>query len=425
MNSTAEGNLHSSHMKAHDEGKQQLHEVLADYSADVYSAVEVESGDDVKVKVAIGFAVTCAVLLFAIFILLLYKVLWFKSRSNASSKSTQRVVSQPRAPSVTERSLKTSRQQRRHAPLMRSDSSVSEIGLDSLSKNNNFSSTSTENSLNLGQLEFEVHYDTDTEVLRVKIVTARNLPANHSTNYVEIYLLPDRVEKHQTKIRYSNCNPVYNEEFEFDVGYSELSERTLQCCLFSFDGFSRHQSIGEVFYSFGEDDQFNESTSVSLCKEIKRDLFLLKEESPNRVGEVLVSLCYLPTTNRLTFVVLKARISKNAFPEDLPNPVVKVSLMLAGRQMKKTKTSVAKNTLYPVYNEAFVFDVPLNRLSDVSLLVRVLDSTVDEGERAQVRTIGKSVVGPDSQTSIGLHHWNCMMTTPRKPIAQWHPLLKS
>lgn len=44
MNSTAEGNLHSSHMKAHDEGKQQLHEVLADYSTDIYSAVEVESG---------------------------------------------------------------------------------------------------------------------------------------------------------------------------------------------------------------------------------------------------------------------------------------------------------------------------------------------------------------------------------------------
>ena len=99
--------------------------------------------------------------------------------------------------------------------------------------------------------------------------------------------------------------------------------------------------------------------------------------------------------------------------------------MLAGRQMKKTKTSVAKNTLFPVYNEAFVFDVPIDRLSDVSLLVRVLDSTVEEGERPQVRTIGKSVVGPDSQTSIGLHHWNCMMTTPRKPIAQWHPLLTS
>lgn len=266
----------------------------------VYGFMFLFLSDDIKVKVAIGFAVTCAVLLFAIFILLLYKVLWFKSRSNASSKSTQRVVSQPRAPSVTERTLKTSRQQRRHAPLMRSDSSVSEIGLDSLSKNNNFSSTSTENSLNLGQLDFEIHYDTDSEVLRVKIVTARNLPANHSTNYVEIYLLPDRVEKHQTKICYSNCNPVYNEEFEFDVGYSELSERTLQCCLFSFDGFSRHQSIGEVFYSFGEDDQFNENTSVSLCKDIKRDLFLLKVSlSQNHLKIVLSIFILLSKTHYL------------------------------------------------------------------------------------------------------------------------------
>lgn len=253
--------------------------------------------DNVKVKVAIGFAVTCAVLLFAIFILLLYKVLWFKSKSNASSKATQKVVSQPRAPSITERAFKTSRQQRRHAPLMRSDSSVSEIGLDSLNKSNSFSSSSAENGLNLGQLEFEIHYDTDTEVLRVKIVTARNLPANHSTNYVEIYLLPDRVEKHQTKIHYSNCSPVYSEEFEFDVGFSELSERTLQCCLFSFDGFSRHQSIGEVFYSFGEDDQFNENTSVSLCKDIKRDLFLLKVRLSQNCLRIVLRSIYVVIKN--------------------------------------------------------------------------------------------------------------------------------
>lgn len=99
--------------------------------------------------------------------------------------------------------------------------------------------------------------------------------------------------------------------------------------------------------------------------------------------------------------------------------------MLAGRQMKKTKTSVARNTLLPVYNEAFVFDVPIDRLSDVSLLVRVLDTYHGDGRRPQTRTIGKTIVGPDAQTSIGLHHWNCMMTTPRKPIAQWHPLVKS
>lgn len=107
------------------------------------------------------------------------------------------------------------------------------------------------------------------------------------------------------------------------------------------------------------------------------------------------------------------------------DPFVKVSLMSSGRQLKKTKTSVAKNTLAPVYNEAFVFDVPIDRLSDVSLLVRMLDTNTEDGRRPQTKTIGKAIVGPDAQTSIGLHHWNCMMTTPRKPIAQWHPLVKT
>ncbi|XP_078359910.1 synaptotagmin-6-like isoform X2 [Oculina patagonica] len=387
---------------------------------------ECERADRVKVKVAIGFAIACAVLLVGIFILLLYKVLWFRSKSNAASKPPAKSVVQKRAPSVTEQDFQRTRQQCRHHPLMRSDSSASEIDIDqSWLKNNNMlsseSDSSQEPSFNLGKLEFNIHYDTETESLRVTLVAAYDLPSIHSTSYVELYLLPDRVEKHQTKIHYSNCSPVYNEEFEFDIGFSELAERTLQCCVFSYDGFSRHQSIGEVFYSFGEDDQLSEYTGVSLCKDIKRDVFLLKEDSPSRVGEVLVSLCYLPTTNRLTFVVLKARLSKNTFPDDLPNPFVKVSLMLAGRQMKKTKTSVARNTLLPVYNEAFVFDVPIDRLSDVSLLVRVLDN----GDGKRPRTIGKSIVGPDAQTSIGLHHWNCMMTTPRKPIAQWHPLVKT
>ena len=114
-----------------------------------------------------------------------------------------------------------------------------------------------------------------------------------------------------------------------------------------------------------------------------------------------------------------------------PGPFVKVSLILTGRQIKKTKTSVVKNTLLPVYNEAFVFDVPVHRLSDVSLLLRVLNSQSTSSsngsseETQETRTIGKAIVGPDAKTSIGLHHWNCMMTTPRKPIAQWHPLIKT
>lgn len=415
--------------------REKIRQILDYYTNDEGSSEEnIFSGEKVKIRIAIGFAAACAVLLLAIFIVLLYKVLRFRSetgtKTDAARKPSSNGAPVQRAPTPEDRDFKKSRQQRRHQPLMRSDSSASEIDLDSWSKKNNnkmsaTESDSSEQSLKLGKLEFSISYDTDKECLRVLVLAAYGLPTIHSTSYVELYLLPDRVEKQQTKVHYSNSNPFFNEEFVFDIAFSELAERTLQCCVFSYDGFSRHQSLGEVFYSFGEDDQLSDYGGMSLCKDIKRDAFLLKEDSPSRTGEVLVSLCYLPTTNRLTFVVLKARLSKTAFPNDLPHPFIKVSLMLSGRQLKKTKTSVAKNTLVPVYNEAFVFDVPIDRLSDVSLLVRVLDTNTEDGRRPQTQTIGKAIVGPDAQTSIGLHHWNCMMTTPRKPIAQWHPLVKS
>lgn len=415
--------------------REKIRQILDYYTNDEGSSEEnIFSGEKVKIRIAIGFAAACAVLLLTIFIVLLYKVLRLRSetgtKTDAARKPSSNGAPVQRAPTPEDRDFKKSRQQRRHQPLMRSDSSASEIDLDSwLKKNNNkmsaTESDSSEQSLKLGKLEFSISYDTDKECLRVLVLAAYGLPTIHSTSYVELYLLPDRVEKQQTKVHYSNSNPFFNEEFVFDIAFSELAERTLQCCVFSYDGFSRHQSLGEVFYSFGEDDQLSDYGGMSLCKDIKRDAFLLKEDSPSRTGEVLVSLCYLPTTNRLTFVVLKARLSKTAFPNDLPHPFIKVSLMLSGRQLKKTKTSVAKNTLVPVYNEAFVFDVPIDRLSDVSLLVRVLDTNTEDGRRPQTQTIGKAIVGPDAQTSIGLHHWNCMMTTPRKPIAQWHPLVKS
>lgn len=99
---------------------------------------------------------------------------------------------------------------------MRSDSSVSEIDFDSwLHKNNNRMSAnesdSSEESLKLGKLEFNINYDTDKECLRVLVLAAYGLPTIHSTSYVELYLLPDRVEKHQTKVHYSNSNPFFNE----------------------------------------------------------------------------------------------------------------------------------------------------------------------------------------------------------------------
>lgn len=55
------------------------------------------------------------------------------------------------------------------------------------------------------------------------------------------------------------------------------------------------------------------------------------------------------------------------------DPYVKVSLMCEGKRIKKRKTSVKKNTLNPVFNEALVFDVPQENVDDVYLVVKVID----------------------------------------------------
>uniref|UniRef100_A0A3B5MTG9 C2 domain-containing protein n=1 Tax=Xiphophorus couchianus TaxID=32473 RepID=A0A3B5MTG9_9TELE len=126
------------------------------------------------------------------------------------------------------------------------------------------------------------------------------------------------------------------------------------------------------------------------------------------LGELMFSLCYLPTAGRLTITIIKARNLKAMDITGASDPYVKVSLMCEGRRLKKRKTSTKRNTLNPVYNEAIVFDVPPENIDQISL------------------TQKSSLfcrVGSEAE-SLGRDHWNEMLTYPRKPIAHWHPLIE-
>ena len=163
---------------------------------------------------------------------------------------------------------------------MKSDSSSSEVhfGLSDRFRRSTSPSSDSENgaesSLHLGKLEFSIGYDTDKEHLHVALVSARDLPFDKATSYVELYFLTEKTEKRQTAVHYSDVNPVFEERFEFPVAYSELCERTLQFCVFHIDKFSRHHTLGEVLYSFDVNDNVEEDKAVTICKEIQRDLSL-------------------------------------------------------------------------------------------------------------------------------------------------------
>uniref|UniRef100_A0A673H3T1 Synaptotagmin-9-like n=1 Tax=Sinocyclocheilus rhinocerous TaxID=307959 RepID=A0A673H3T1_9TELE len=268
-----------------------------------------------------------------------------------------------------------------------------------------------------GRLHFILKYDCDLEQLIVKIHRAQDLPAKDfsgtSDPYVKIYLLPDRKTKHQTKVHRKTLNPVFDEVFLFPVAYADLPTRKLHFSVYDFDRFSRHDIIGQVVV-----DNFLDLVDFPRETKLCRDIQYVCSDNVD-LGDLMFSLCYLPTAGRLTITMIKARNLKAMDITGASDPYVKVSLMCDGRRLKKRKTSTKRNTLNPVYNEAIVFDVPPENIDQISLLIAVMDyDRVGHNE-----VIGVCRVGNDAE-GLGREHWNEMLTYPRKPIAHWHPLIE-
>ncbi|KAK0072546.1 hypothetical protein PV325_011230, partial [Microctonus aethiopoides] len=198
------------------------------------------------------------------------------------------------------------------------------------------------------------------------------------------------------------------------VPYDDLRERYLQFSVYDFDRFSRHDLIGQVVLK-----GLLDCTDLEQEIEYTMDILCAAQERVN-LGEVMMTLCYLPTAGRLTVTVIKARNLKAMDITGSSDPYVKIYLLCQGKRIKKKKTTVKKNTLFPVYNESLVFDVPADNVEDVSLIVKVIDyDRIGSDELMGCTAIGSSFIG------IGRDHWLEMLDNPRKPVAQWYPLLET
>ncbi|XP_023845064.1 synaptotagmin-6 [Salvelinus sp. IW2-2015] len=269
-----------------------------------------------------------------------------------------------------------------------------------------------------GKINFSLKYDYESEALLVNILKAFDLPAKDlcgsSDPYVKIYLLPDRKRKFQTRVHRKTLNPMFDESFQFTVPYEELGSRKLHLSVFDFDRFSRHDMIGEVIL-----ENLFEVSDLSREMPIWKDIQYATSESVD-LGEIMFSLCYLPTAGRLTMTVIKCRNLKAMDITGYSDPYVKVSLECDGRRLKKKKTTIKRNTLNPTYNEAIIFDIPPENMDQVSLHISVMDyDLVGHNEIIGVNRVGSHAEG------LGRDHWNEMLAYPRKPIAHWHSLLEA
>lgn len=186
----------------------------------------------------------------------------------------------------------------------------------------------------------------------------------------------------------------------------------------------------------------------------------------------------MPGSGRLTVVVLEARGLSRALageswthlpmwteepgaqPSDLggpltpfalPDPYVKIQLMLNRRKWKRRKTSARKGTATPYFNEGFTFLVPFGQIQVGCLeegagenltqgrtdrclspppptplpastqSVDLVLAVWARGPQLRAEPVGKVLLGPRA-SGQPLQHWADMLAQARRPVAQWHRL---
>uniref|UniRef100_A0A8C6YED3 Synaptotagmin n=1 Tax=Naja naja TaxID=35670 RepID=A0A8C6YED3_NAJNA len=256
---------------------------------------------------------------------------------------------------------------------------------------------------NLGKLQFSLDYDFQANQLTVGILQAAELPALDMGGTSDPY-------KYETKVQKKTLNPTYNETFVFKIPYQELGGKTLVMAIYDFDRFSKHDIIGEVKVPMN---------TVDLGQPIEewRDLESAEKEEPEKLGDICISLRYVPTAGKLTVCILEAKNLKKMDVGGLSDPYVKIHLLQNGKRLKKKKTTVKKKTLNPYFNESFSFEIPFEQIQKVQVVITVLDYD----KLGKNEAIGKVFVG-NNATGTELRHWSDMLANPRRPIAQWHSL---
>nr|XP_053626210.1 synaptotagmin-12-like [Cherax quadricarinatus] len=204
-------------------------------------------------------------------------------------------------------------------------------------------------------------------------------------------------------------SPSYRERFLFALEEEEPPLRALAFYMYASDKFT-NTLIGEAHLRLSDVDL---STPCAL-------VLPLTDMGQKGVGygEIMFSLSYLPTAERLTVVVVKARSLQWTGDKTSADPFVKVYVLQNGKKVMKKKTSVKKDTRSPVFNEAMIFSVPAPALHNIQLRVTVAEYNSEGGP---ARSVGHVIVGTQA-TGKALSHWNQMMSALRKPIGMWHPL---
>nr|XP_024217108.1 synaptotagmin-12-like isoform X2 [Halyomorpha halys] len=278
-----------------------------------------------------------------------------------------------------------------------------------------------------GYLCIGIEYDSECGDLVVSVIEAKDLICKDYVShnglldtFVTVYLLPTRTTDMQTRTYRSSRSPSYKEKFLFGLEVTDFCRSSLMFHVYSV---RREENVllGEAQLLLADVPTKQPITTWltllhSNMGAVRKSLFFRKKYTPshreNSLGEILFSLSYLPTAERLTVVIVKARNLQFAGPSG--DPYVKVYLLRNGKKVHKKKTQSKRNETCPIFNEAMIFSVPNNALQGLEVRVTVADSN---------GVIGHVIVGGNA-AGKALSHWTQMLASLRKPVAMWHPLLQ-
>ncbi|ELR50698.1 Synaptotagmin-12, partial [Bos mutus] len=269
----------------------------------------------------------------------------------------------------------------------------------------------------LGQVEVSMDYDAASHTLHVAVLQGKDLlereEASFESCFMRVSLLPDEQIVGISRIQRNAYSIFFDEKFSIPLDPAALEEKSLRFSVFGIDEDERNVSTGVVELKLSVLDLPLQPFSGWLYLQDQN-------KAADAVGEILLSLSYLPTAERLTVVVVKAKNLIWANDKTTADPFVKVYLLQDGRKMSKKKTAVKRDDPNPVFNEAMIFSVPAIVLQDLSLRVTVAES----GSDGRGDNVGHVIIGP-SASGMGTTHWNQMLATLRRPVSMWHPVRRN
>ncbi|XP_065675142.1 uncharacterized protein LOC100208668 isoform X8 [Hydra vulgaris] len=247
-----------------------------------------------------------------------------------------------------------------------------------------------------GEIKIGFKYNAKDKVFEVQVHQAKDLivvdeKKNSTDPYVKVYLQPDvkRGGKRKTKPKKNTLNPEFDEILKFEkLDYNDLLTRTCLISVWHYDFYTKNILLGEV--SINLQEYINSGYSLedplpqwySLCarvvtkvqvKFIGKIVVNLRFESSPKANNDQYKLVDL-TKGSLLVKVKRAHDVLAVTEQGYSNPFCKVTLICPGFTFPKFKTSVAMDTVNPIWENEFVFsEVSLSSLKNSTLQLSVWD----------------------------------------------------